>query len=206
MDGQDPDIGELVAAAAAGDQSAWDSLVDRYTPLIISVAGRYRLNTYDVADVSQTLWLRLVQHLKDLREPRALPGWIVTTTRNECLRVLRGHQRVQPFDPLVTLSGDGNGNGPPTYIDLDASLVQAERHEALLTAFAELSDTHRELLLVLLEDPPPTYADVSGRLGMPIGGIGPTRARALERLRRSPAIVALLVDEPDQASLQRTNR
>ncbi len=80
-------VTSMVEAARDGDAAAWNRLVERYLPLVVAVAGRYRLNADEVADVSQTLWLRLVEHLDEIREPRALPGWIVTTTRNEAFRL-----------------------------------------------------------------------------------------------------------------------
>jgi RNA polymerase sigma factor (sigma-70 family) len=190
---QEVTIAELVHSAARGDKNAWDELVLRFSPLVLSVAGRYRLGEQDGADVSQTVWLRLVQHLATLREPAALPGWIVTTTRNECLRVLRIRQRMAYFDPLI--DPPGGGRGAAGQDDIDDNLMQDERHEALLSAFAELPARHRELLILLLTDPPVSYAEISERLGIPIGGIGPTRARALDRLRRSPALAALLKAE-----------
>lgn len=186
-------IAELVQAAGQRDKAAWDELVVRFNPLVGSVAARYRLNEQDAADVSQTVWLRLVQHLSSLREPAALPGWIVTTTRNECLRVLRIRQRTATFDPLLDPPRSrGPSDDRP---EIDEDLMRDERHEALLTAFAGLSARHRELLTLLLTDPPVSYAEISERLEMPIGAIGPTRARALDKLRRSPALAALLETE-----------
>ena len=186
-------IAELVHAAAQRDKAAWDELVIRFSPLVGSVAARYRLIEQDAADVSQTVWLRLVQHLSSLREPAALPGWIVTTTRNECLRVIRIRQRTATFDPLLD---PPRTKGPGTeQRQIDEDLMRDERHEALLSAFAELSARHRELLTLLLTDPPVSYAEISQRLDIPIGAIGPTRARALQRLRRSPALASLLAAE-----------
>jgi RNA polymerase sigma factor (sigma-70 family) len=198
------DASALVADAASGDQRAWNSIVHRYTPLILSIAGRFRLDPHDVADVAQTVWLRLVQHLSSLREPDALPGWIATTTRNEALRVAKGRGRVTLLDPLA-----GYGNGSPFPDDTAADEVEdrmlaQQRHEAFLTAFGELSDRQRELLLLLLTNPPPSYADISARLDIPIGAIGPTRARALDRLRRSPALADLF--DTDAAPVIRNKR
>lgn len=192
MDDSELTVTDLVLAAAAGDQTAWNSLVVRFTPLVLSVVHRYRLGEQDAADVSQTLWLRLVQHLPQLRQPAALPGWIVTTAGNECLRVIRIRQRTASFDPLVEPPRNRGTVSQIVADEIDEDLLADERHAALLAAFAELPDKHRELLLLLLADPPLSYAEISERLGMAIGGIGPTRARALERLRRSPALAALL--------------
>jgi RNA polymerase sigma factor (sigma-70 family) len=176
----------LVAAAAHGDQSAWNMLIRRYTPLVMSVVRRYRLGAQDTEDVRQTLWLRLVEHLADIREPRALPQWLVTTARNECLRVLKAAQRTQPVDPL----GDLELVDEASTADLGEGLLRSERHQALLEAFAALSDHHRELLSLLLADPAVPYAEISSRLQIPIGSIGPTRARALQKLREAPSIAA----------------
>ncbi len=206
MNEDDPTVFELVQSAASGDRQAWESLVSRYMPLVSSVAMRYRLADEDVADVSQTVWLQLVQHLGKLRTPEALPGWIVTTTRNECFRVLRVRQKSTLFDPLVDQPANHRDNRQVDEVDLSDDLIRGERHAALLSAFAELPDHHRELIILLLADPPLSYGEISERLGMPIGGIGPTRARALERLRRSPALAALLTDDLADQITRRTRR
>lgn len=192
MDDHDVTVPSLVQAAAAGDRAAWNDLVERFMPLVLSVASRYRLGASDVADVTQTVWLRLLQHLDRLREPAALPGWLVTTTRHECLRLLASARRVTSLEPILDRRISSSAAWQPAWSDdFSEGLVQAERHEALLTAFAELSDRDRQLLSMLIEDPPPSYAEISDRLQIPIGSIGPTRSRALDRLRRNPAIAAL---------------
>lgn len=181
-------VTELAHAAAAGDQDAWNRLVDRYMPLVRSVIRSYGLTGQDAEDVNQTLWLRLVEHLGDIREPRALPGWISTTTRNECVKLVRGARRTVPMD--TTLESDTRA--AVDRVPVDQELLRAERHQVLLEAFAELPDNQRELLLLLLVDPPLPYTEVSRRLGMPIGSIGPTRARALRRLRECHAMTAMI--------------
>ncbi len=98
----DPDtLTEKVQAATSGDREAWNWLVDRYAPLVMGVASRYRLRAEDAADVSQGVWLKLVEHIDDIREPLALPGWIVTTTSREALRVLQSRQRTVEVDPQI---------------------------------------------------------------------------------------------------------
>ncbi len=186
MDASDP-LPALVSQAREGDQSAWNAIVGRYLPLVCGLARRYRLSEADGDDVCQTVWLRLVEKLGDIREPAALPGWIATTTRNECLRVIAGRKRMTPVDPVEssTLAGVTD--------DLaGADLVAAEERQALRDGLASLPDDRRELLLILLTDPPIPYADISERLGIPVGSIGPTRARALEQLRNTPALRALI--------------
>jgi len=186
-DGAENPVPELVAAALNGDHTAWDRLVDRFTPLLLSVIRRHRLRGDDAEDVVQTIWLRLVEKLGSIREPAALPGWIVTTARNECLHVIRAGRTVSPTDLQDRGWADGTGPAP-----VDNGLLEAERHEALLTAMAQLPERQRALLLVLIEDPPPSYEEVSRRLGVPIGSIGPTRARALDRIGSSEGVGALL--------------
>ncbi|MGX5653424.1 RNA polymerase sigma factor [Geodermatophilus nigrescens] len=183
-DGDDA-VAALVARALAGDSSAWDRLVERFTPLVLSIVRRNRLQDAEAQDVVQTVWLRLVEHLGAVREPRALPGWIATTARNECSHVTRG----RPPVPSADLDAHGPADGSP---GPDRDLLEGERHEALLAALSELPERQRRLLLLLIEDPPVPYEEVSRRLGMPIGSIGPTRARAIARIRAHAAVRALL--------------
>jgi RNA polymerase sigma factor (sigma-70 family) len=177
-----------VAAARDGDRAAWDSLVEQYMPLVLGVARRYRLCPEDVADASQAVWLRLVEHLDDIREPRALPGWIVTTTKNEALRLLSTRQRAIPVDPLTSLAL----NDVPDDESVEDDLLRLERHQALREGLRELRPQHRALLQLLLSDPPLSYDDISRQLGIPKGSIGPTRARCLEALRNTAALSAFL--------------
>lgn len=182
-------IATLVSAAAEGDQSAWNEIVDRYTPLVVSVIYKHRLRPSDAADVNQTLWLRLVEQIGRLREPEALPGWIMTTTRNECLRVLRVQQRTHLYDPL---SESDALESEQVDADVEADLLALERRQALRDGFAELTDRCKRLLTKLMTDPPPSYQVVSEELAMPVGSIGPTRIRCLEKLRKTSALSAFL--------------
>ncbi|WP_330273644.1 sigma-70 family RNA polymerase sigma factor [Lentzea sp. NBC_00516] len=182
-------IAALVSAAAEGDQSAWNEIVDRYTPLVVSVIYKHRLRPSDAADVNQTLWLRLVEQIGRLREPEALPGWIMTTTRNECLRVLRVQQRTHLYDPL---SESDALESEQVDADVEADLLAVERRQALRDGFAELTEQCKRLLTRLMTDPPPSYQVVSEELSMPVGSIGPTRIRCLEKLRKTPALSAFL--------------
>jgi RNA polymerase sigma factor (sigma-70 family) len=192
------DVAVLVAAAADGDEGAWNELVDRYTPLLVRVIAGYRLRGAELDDVAQTVWLRLVEHLGSLREPRALPGWIVTTARHEALRAVRRQDRTRPED----LNDESWSGRLATTDHGDDELERAERHTALLEAFASLTTRQRQLLMLLAADPPVSYAEISRRTGMPVGSIGPTRARACEALRRVPAVQALL----DRPAPERTRR
>ncbi|KAA1420258.1 sigma-70 family RNA polymerase sigma factor [Nocardioides humilatus] len=182
MDTTEP-LATLVPAAREGDQHAWDAIVDRFLPLVGSVIRQHRLSEADGDDVSQTVWLRLVEHLGALREPDALPGWIRTTTRNECLRVINARGRMRPVDPQSEVGLDA-------VVDDIAheDLLAAERRQVLRDALLELPAARRDLLLLLLDDPPVPYEEISARLGIPIGSIGPTRARALDQLRKITAL------------------
>lgn len=177
----------LVAASAAGDPAAWNALVERFAGLVMAVARRHRLPEKDAEDVSQTVWLRLVEHLTRVRDPEALAGWLVSTTRNESLRQLRISGRVRPVDPLAPSPFEEG-----TTEDVDADLLRLERRQALRAGLHQLPGRDRELLLLLVHDPPISYAEIGRRLGMPVGGIGPTRRRCLDRLRATPAVSAYL--------------
>lgn len=179
---------EKVQAASSGEREAWNWLVERYAPLVMGVASRYRLRAEDAADVSQGVWLKLVEHLDEIREPLALPGWIVTTTRREALRVLQSHQRTVSVDPQIGLTLEAASDAG----SLDGELLRDERHHALREGLRELRPLHRDLLVLLMEDPPLSYDDISRKLCIPIGSIGPTRARCLEALRRTAALRTFL--------------
>ncbi|GIF22130.1 hypothetical protein Ate02nite_48600 [Paractinoplanes tereljensis] len=176
-------IGSLVREARCGDHHAWDELVHRYSPLLTGVCFRLRLSTAEAEDVAQAVWLRLVEHIAEIREPDSLPSWLATTARREGFRLMAARRRTVPHDPADTkLLSDATHENP------DEQLIRSERRDALLAGFAELPLKQRLLLQLLAHDPPLTYADISARTGIPIGSIGPTRARALERLRRTEPI------------------
>ena len=185
--GTSDSLQSLVSSAKDGDQGAWNAIVERFLPLVCALVRRHRLSEVDGDDVCQTVWLRLVEHLDDLREPAALPGWISTTTRNECLRLIAARKRMTPVDPMDSRSLEGVAEDVS-----DVDLIAFEERHALREGLAELPAGRRELLLMLLADPPIAYADISERLGIPVGSIGPTRARALEQLRSTPALRALV--------------
>ena len=89
----DPVVADLVDRARTGERQAWDALVERYAPLIWSICRKYQLDAADAEDAAQSIWLKLVDHLGSLRDPAALPGWLATTTRRECGRILRATRR-----------------------------------------------------------------------------------------------------------------
>ena len=176
-------LAELVRAASAGDQRAWEGLIARFSGLVWSVARAHGLSRADAADVSQTAWLRLVEHLHRLRDPERVGTWLASTARHEALRTLRRARRQLPVGDDAELEG----SGPP--VDLpEARMLAAERSDILWRAFAALPPRCQTLLRVLMTDPPPSYQQVAVAMDMPIGSIGPTRARCLERLRQLAAL------------------
>jgi RNA polymerase sigma factor (sigma-70 family) len=181
-------VRDLVARARSGDKQAWDALIERYAPLIWSICRRHRLGRADADDVGQSVWLRLVGQLDRVREPAAIPGWIATTTRRECVRVLSAVQG--PRATVYTLDVESI---PDQRVGMaEQELLAAERHAALREAFGQLPSNAQQLLALLIADPPLPYADISAKLGIPVGSIGPTRSRYLDKMRRHPAIAALM--------------
>ena len=187
----DNSVSTLVMRARDGDERAWAALVERYAPLIWSLCRRYRLDTSDAADVSQNVWLLLVNHLGKIREPAALAGWLATTTRRECTRVLNTAQvrHAARYEPDADNIPDGEAE------PIEQGLLAAEQHAALREAFTHLSPRDQQLIALLIEDPPVPYTEISTRLGIPVGSIGPNRRRCLDKLRHHPAIVALISAE-----------
>jgi RNA polymerase sigma factor (sigma-70 family) len=178
----------LIEGARRGDQAAWTALVRRYCPLILAVIRAYRLRDKDAEDVTQIVWLRLIEHLGRIREPRAVPKWMVTTARHEAQRVVGTLRRTVPMDPLA----EAASQSPPNQAEVDADLLLAEQHQALRDGLAELPTIERQMLLLLAADPPLSYSQISRHLGIPVGSIGPLRARYLQRLRATSALHQLL--------------
>ncbi|MGZ6792471.1 MAG: RNA polymerase sigma factor [Mycobacteriales bacterium] len=170
--------GEL-ARAAAGDRLAWERIVESYAGLVWSVARQHGLTGADAGDVCQTVWLRLVENIDRIADPSRLGGWLATTGSRESLRVLaRAKRQVPVADTGPLLSGRASDLPPP-----DAGLLRGERVEEVRAALGHLPERCQRLLELLMQDPPPSYESISSTLGMPVGSIGPTRARCLRRLQ-----------------------
>ena len=191
----DPYVTDLVARARKGDQHAWNALVERYASLIWSICRQYRLSRADAEDVGQRIWLQFISHLGAIRDPAALPGWLATTTRRECSRVVYATRGSQAAGHLPDESIPDKHTGTA-----DQELLAAERHAALREAFTCLSPSRQQLMAILTEDPPVPYTEISARLGIPVGSIGPTRRRCLDKLRRYPAIAALISTDTGSAN------
>ena len=178
------DVTALVHRATAGDRAAWDAIVAEYDGLVRSVARGCRLGEAETADAVQTTWLLLVEHLAAIREPERLAGWLRTTARRVSLAIVRQAGREQPTDScdrypgtLQDLWGATDETAP------EASAVRRDHQVLVRRAVATLPPRQRRLLDLLVASPPVSYEQISAGLGMPLGSIGPTRARALARLR-----------------------
>ena len=190
--GDDSVVIDLVIRARDGNVQAWDALVERYAPLIWSICRKYRLDRADADDVGQSVWLHLVDQLGKIREPAALAGWLATTTRRECGRLVRASRGPH----AVVYALDAENMVDEQAAAAEQEVLAAERHAALREAVTELPPDCQRLVGMLTADPPVPYAEISARLAMPVGSIGPTRSRCLDRIRRYPAIAALINPTP----------
>jgi RNA polymerase sigma factor (sigma-70 family) len=169
-------VTHFFSSAANGDAHGWGALVREFSGLIRAIARAHGLGEADIADVAQATWLRLLEHLHDLHDPSRVGAWLATTSRRECLRILRDAKR-------QVLLGDDTADCESPEAPPGDRLMVAERDLALWRSFARLRARDQALLRLLIADHRPDYEEISAVLAMPIGSIGPTRARALERLR-----------------------
>jgi RNA polymerase sigma factor (sigma-70 family) len=169
-------IVEHVQRAATGERDAWSRLVEEFDGMLRAVARGHRLCDADAADVAQTAWMRLAENLDRLQNPSRVGAWLATTARRECLRALRASARELPDTEPPEPAGEDVS-------PIDGGLLEAERCRALWSAFRRLPARDQALLRMLVAEPQPSYDEIAAALGMPIGSIGPTRGRALDRLR-----------------------
>jgi RNA polymerase sigma factor (sigma-70 family) len=173
-----PDVGLWLRQAAAGDRQAWNRLVGQYGRLIWSITARFKLSESDAADVVQTTWMRLIEHIDKIEQPDRVGAWLSATARNECLKHVSAKKRIVLVHENVELeNADHHGT------DVDEALLAAERAEHVRAALACLPALQQQLLELLMADPPVSYAEISDQLGLPVGSIGPTRGRCLAKLR-----------------------
>jgi RNA polymerase sigma factor (sigma-70 family) len=177
------DLSHLTRAAAAGDERAWNDLVTRLDGVLHAVAKRYRLSAADVDDVVQTTWLRALDHVERLNDPGAIAGWLVTTARREAMRTLQRGVREVLIDDAAAID-------EPDVASPEVVAIARERRAAVRVAVQRLPSRQRHLLASLLTSPSPTYERVALKLAMPMGSIGPTRDRALARLREDPELAS----------------
>jgi RNA polymerase sigma factor (sigma-70 family) len=180
-------VTDLVVDAGKGDKQAWDMLVERYSPLIWSICRRHRLGDADARAVGQSIWGQLVRQLDQVQDPGALAGWLAAAAWREC-----GNVRPAATGLQIAQGITGAGRQPSHQArTAGQERLMAESHAALPEAFSRLSPCCQRLLTLLIEEPPLPDIEVSSRLGIAVGSIGPTRSHCLEKLRRDSAIAAL---------------
>ena len=182
-DGDSELIAGLVERGRAGDRAAVAAVVERCAPMVRAVARRY-VRGADVEDVAQEVWLAFVAHLDQIEVPAATRGWLVRVTTRAAWRARRKQDRAVPTaetDDLVAAPDDTEERGM-----LRAGLGPVTLH--LKAALMDLRPADRRLVLLLSKDDRPDYRTISALVDRPVGSIGPTRQRALERLRRRPEL------------------
>jgi RNA polymerase sigma factor (sigma-70 family) len=176
-------LAATVRAAAAGDERAWEALVHRFTPMLRRVAKGYRLAPHEVDDVVQACWVALFDSIHTVREPLGIAGWLATAARRQSMRARQREVReVLVGAPLL--------DNQPAAECVEAQLIHAERADVLRRAVGRLPGRQRVVLESLIEEPGRSYAEVSHGLGVPVGSIGPTRERAIGRLRQDRQLVS----------------
>ncbi len=172
------EVGNVVCRAAAGDEVAWEQLVAQYGGLLRSIATHFRMTNGDAEDAAQMTWLGLVQNVSRIRVPEGTTGWLATTMRRNCIRVMRQRQREQPRSDWTQWSiADGSGSS-------ETRLLIAERDRILWESVDRLPTRQRQLVRNLFAGNERSYSDVAAMMSMAIGTIGPARQRALRRLER----------------------
>jgi RNA polymerase sigma factor (sigma-70 family) len=167
--------GELLLRAAAGEREAWDALVDRFGQMVWSLARSFRLDDAAASDVAQTVWLRLIENVDRIQDPERLPGWLATTCRREALRMIKRSERSVPSD----FEYDVEDPSP----SLESMMIEDEETREVVQAFRELSEECQQLLRMLTVEPALSYEEIAEATGRPVGSLGPTRGRCVERLK-----------------------
>jgi RNA polymerase sigma factor (sigma-70 family) len=170
----------LVKECIAGNEKAWSLLIDKYKALIYSIPVKYNLPPHEAADVFQSTCMELLTRLPELREPRALPKWLMQVAHHQCYRVKRQQQR------LVSRDAEPELPDPETPAIAESLVQQTQEEQMLREAVESLTPQCRRLVeLLFFETPPRPYAEVAAELGLALGSIGFTRQKCIERLRRS---------------------
>jgi RNA polymerase sigma factor (sigma-70 family) len=178
-----PGAAELLRAARLGDRAAWRELVARHTPTVWAVARSHRLDRDDAADVVQSTWLSLLENMNRIHDPAGLAAWLASTARRHALRRVAARRRESPVDEARLDFARADA--------ADIAVLRCDSNAALWRAFTQLSEQCQRVLRVLVHAPELSYRQVAAALGIPVGGIGPTRGRCLAQLRRKAALAGL---------------
>lgn len=170
-------VADLLLGISDGDPAAWGEILRRYGRLVATTVRSFRLQEADALDAMQMTWLRLTENAHRVQSPERLGGWLVTTARRECLHILRQGKR-GPHLTDGTLETVSDPSVGPEQRTIDAYTTRT-----LWTLVNELSPRQRTLIRMLFTDEPCSYATIARIAEIPLGGIGPTRARALRHLR-----------------------
>jgi RNA polymerase sigma factor (sigma-70 family) len=182
---------ELVGRIRNGDSSAWRELVDQYEPLLRRLARQYRLSGQDMEDAVQLTWLRCLEHIDQITHADRLRGWLATVCRRESIRLAtKGRREIALGEQSVTRLVD---NGQEE-LDPGAEMARRDTHDRLSRAIRALPQKQQLVLTELLKEESRSYLDLSRRLGLPMGSIGPTRQRAIARLRQDPRLAELSLE------------
>jgi RNA polymerase sigma factor (sigma-70 family) len=171
-------IASLLPRVANGDPRAWEEILHRYSTLVSATVRSFRLQEADTLDAIQTTWLRLAQNVHRIQHPDRLGGWLATTARRECLRILQHIRRT----PILSTTVQENLTDPST--GPEQSAVDADIIRWLWKYVDELPPRRRAILQALFTNNATPYTKIATITGMPPGGIGPTRTRALQQLRQ----------------------
>lgn len=170
---------ELVRRCLDGDEEAWNELIDKYKALIYSVPVKYGLQPQEAADVFQGTCVELLKRLGEIRDPRALPKWLIQVAHHRCYHAKRQQKRFLSRDSEVELPD------PEVPAIADAVLRQTEEEQMLRAAMAALSPRCRKLVeMLFFETPARPYVQVANELNLAVGSIGLTRQKCMERLRK----------------------
>ena len=170
-------ITDLLARAGNGEPGAWEETLRRYSTLVWATVRSFRLQDADTLDAVQTTWLRLAEHAHRIRHPQGLGAWLTTTARRECLRILR-HITSIAHSPQTIEEAVADPSTSPEHV-----VIEAETTRWLWKQVDELPPRRPAVLRALLSENPQRYAQITTTTGIPPGGIGPTRNRALQQLR-----------------------
>jgi len=169
----------LVKECLRGNEEAWSALVDKYRALIYSIPVKYKLPPHEASEVFQSTCVELLHRLPDLREPKALPKWLMQVAHHHCFRWKRQQQR------FVSRDADPDLPDPETPPIAEELVQQTQQEQFLRDAIATLSPQCRRLVeLLFFETPARPYAEVASELGLAVGSIGFTRQKCMDRLRR----------------------